>query len=100
MGTVGCFCYFGAICLLTVLYYYYIMVNSGKGGVLMDIAMMSTVSSQIQLQQQVQLSVMNKVMDQSQENSDGLQKLLKSADISAMQQSVEPNLGASFDLKV
>ncbi|WP_100010148.1 YjfB family protein [Lentibacillus sediminis] len=66
----------------------------------MDIAMMSTAMSQFQVQQQVQLSVMNKVMDQSQENSDGLQKLLKSADISAMQQSVEPNLGASVDVKV
>jgi len=65
----------------------------------MDIAIMSTTISQMQVQQQAQYSLMNKVMDQAETNNDGLQKMLSGADIQAMQQSVQPNLGANVDVK-
>jgi len=65
----------------------------------MDIAIMSTAISQFQVQQQAQLSVMNKIMDQAQANSDSLHKMLDGTDIQAMQQSVQPNLGVNIDVK-
>jgi len=65
----------------------------------MDIASMSTAMSQFQIQQQAQFSVMNKVMDQSQANNNGLHQMLEGADIQTMQQAVQQNLGGNVDIK-
>lgn len=65
----------------------------------MDFQVMSTAVSQIPVQQQAQLSILNHAMDQSRISSDSLQKLLDGTDIQALQQSVQPNLGANVDVK-
>lgn len=65
----------------------------------MDIAIMSTAISHYNVHQQVQYSLMNRVMEQAEVNHDGLQKMLSGADVQAMQQSVQPNLGANVDVK-
>jgi len=65
----------------------------------MDIAIMSTAISHYNVHQQVQYSLMNRVMEQAEVNHDGLQKMLSGADVQAMQQSVQPNLGAIVDVK-
>lgn len=57
----------------------------------MDIAALSTAMSQASLQQQVSLSVTNKAMEQSEVASEGLIKM--------MEQSVQPHLGGSIDVK-
>lgn len=65
----------------------------------MDIAIMSTAISHYNVHQQVQYSLMNRVMEQAEVNHDGLQKMLSGADVQALQQSVQPNLGANVDVK-
>ena len=65
----------------------------------MDIAIMSTAISHYNVHQQVQYSLMDRVMDQAEVNHDGLQKMLSGADVQAMQQSVQPSLGANVDVK-
>ena len=47
--------------------------------------------SQTNLQQQASVSVMDKVMDQSEKKSDGMIKM--------MEQSVSPHLGSNIDFK-
>jgi hypothetical protein len=65
----------------------------------MDLAIMSTAISHYNVHQQVQYSLMDRVMDQAEVNHDGLQKMLSGADVQAMQQSVQPSLGANVDVK-
>ena len=65
----------------------------------MDIALLSRVLSQGQVQQQASMSVMKTVLDQAQEGADGLTKIMASADIQALQHAAQPHLGGNIDLK-
>lgn len=65
----------------------------------MDIAFLSMVLSQGQVQQQASMSVMKQVLDQAQEGADGLTKMMVSADIQALQHAAQPHLGGNIDLK-
>lgn len=57
----------------------------------MDIAALSTVLSQASLQQQASIKVMDKVMDESDTQTDSMVKMLE--------QSVSPHLGSTIDFK-
>ena len=58
----------------------------------MDIAGMSTMVSQMKIQQQASLSVTKMAMDASKEQSAQLTKMMK--------QSVNPHIGSSLDIKL
>lgn len=65
----------------------------------MDIALLSMILSQGQVQQQASMSVMRTALDQGQEGADGLTKMMASADVQALQQAAQPHLGGNIDLK-
>jgi RNA-splicing ligase RtcB len=58
----------------------------------MDIAALSIMMNQSQVQQQASISVMKMAMNTAEQNSTGLTKMLE--------QSVQPHLGSSIDLKL
>jgi hypothetical protein len=58
----------------------------------MDIAALSVVINQSQVQQQASLSVMKMAMNTAEQNSVELTKMLE--------QSIQPYLGSSIDLKL
>jgi Putative motility protein len=58
----------------------------------MDIAALSVMMNQSQIQQQASLSVMKMAMNTAEQNSVELTKMLE--------QSVQPHLGSSIDLKL
>lgn len=66
----------------------------------MDIAYLSMVLSQVNVQQQASLSVMKKSLDQAETNGNGLLKMLHSADVAAIQRASQPHLGQNIDLKL
>ena len=66
----------------------------------MDIARMSMVLSQSQIQQQVSLSLMKKTMEQTKENGDFVSQMLQGASIQSLQHAAQPHLGGNIDLKL
>lgn len=58
----------------------------------MDIAVLTIMMNQSQIQQQASLSVMKIAMNTAEQNSVDLTKMLE--------QSVQPHLGSSIDLKL
>ncbi|WP_243356222.1 YjfB family protein [Bacillus litorisediminis] len=64
----------------------------------MDIPLLSMSLSQSNLQSQVDLSLMKKVMNTSETNANGLMKMLESSSVSAP--SVHPFLGQKIDVQV
>lgn len=69
----------------------------GQGGVDMDIAGVSAAMAQGRLQSQVGMAVLDKAMDTNEALGAGLIQMIDSA---AMEQSVNPNIGANFDMRV
>ncbi|MGG3450568.1 YjfB family protein [Domibacillus aminovorans] len=65
----------------------------------MDIALMSMVLSQGNVQQQASLAVMNKVMDQAEGNAAFLNKMMGAVNVQALQHAAQPHLGGNIDLK-
>lgn len=65
----------------------------------MDIALLSMVLSQGQVQQQASISVMKKTMDQAEGNADFITKMLGDSNIRALQHVAEPHLGGNIDIK-
>lgn len=63
----------------------------------MDIAGVSTALSNISLQSQVGTAVLNKAMDTNEALAAGLVDMIESA---AMERSVNPAVGANFDMYV
>lgn len=63
----------------------------------MDIAGVSMELSNISTQSQVGTAVLGKAMDANEELGAGLVKMI---DAAAMEQSVNPNVGANFDMRV
>ncbi len=65
----------------------------------MDIAAMSTISSQANLQQEVSISVMKLAMDSVEAFSDGIAQMAVN-NSKVMEQSVNPHLGGNIDLNI
>ena len=65
----------------------------------MDIAMMSIAMHQGKAQQQASMAVMKKSMDLAKGQSEGLEKLMDSANLQASQAS-HPHLGGKLDVSV
>jgi predicted sugar kinase len=63
-----------------------------KAGAPMDIAALSVMMNQSQVQQQASLSVMKMAINTTEQNSANFTKMLE--------QSVQPHLGSKFDLKL
>lgn len=63
----------------------------------MDIAGVSMELSNISTQSRVGTAVLGKAMDANEELGAGLVKMI---DAAAMEQSVNPNVGANFDMRV
>ena len=63
----------------------------------MDIAGVSAAMTQGRLQSQVGMAVLDKAMDTNEALGAGLIQMIDSA---AMEQSVNPNIGANFDMRV
>ena len=63
----------------------------------MDIAGVSAAMAQGRLQSQVGMAVLDKAMDTNEALGAGLIRMIDSA---AMEQSVNPNIGANFDMRV
>ncbi|MBP3950157.1 YjfB family protein [Bacillus suaedae] len=66
----------------------------------MDIALLSMALSQGKAQQQASISIMKKAMGTAEQQGDALQKLMGSADATAIQQAAQPHLGGSIDIKL
>jgi hypothetical protein len=65
----------------------------------MDVALMSMVLSQSQVQQQASISTLKKAMDQSEGNADFINQMMSGANIQALQHAAQPHLGGNIDLK-
>ncbi|MDR2044104.1 MAG: YjfB family protein [Clostridium sp.] len=63
----------------------------------MDIAGMSFALANASLQNDVSVAVLSKAMDTSEAIGSGMVQML---DAAAMEQSVNPNVGSSLDLKI
>lgn len=63
----------------------------------MDIAKLSTALSTAQLSNQVSVAVLDKTMENNEAAGAGLLKMM---DAAAMERSVNPNIGANFDMSV
>ena len=63
----------------------------------MDIAGVSAAMAQGRLQSQVGMAVLDKAMDTNEALGSGLIQMIDSA---AREQSVNPNIGANFDMRV
>lgn len=66
----------------------------------MDIALLSMAKSQMQVGQQASMSVMKTVLDQAQISAEGLTKMLKNVDVSAVEHAAQPYLGGNIDIKL
>ncbi|MBO0961040.1 YjfB family protein [Neobacillus sp. MM2021_6] len=66
----------------------------------MDIALMSMVLSQGQVQQQASMSVMKMAMGNAEQKGEAIKKLLSTNDVTAILHAAQPQLGGSIDLKV
>lgn len=71
---------------------FYEILSSRNGGILIDIAALSMALSQMNVRQEVTVSVMRKSMDQAESNGQNVVRILE--------QSVQPHLGGSVDLKL
>jgi len=63
----------------------------------LDIAAMSISLNQMQLKEQASISIMKMAMDSEQGQEDALDKLLETS-TKALEQSVQPHIGANIDL--
>jgi hypothetical protein len=66
----------------------------------MDIALMSMALSQGQVQQQASLSVMKMAIGNVEQQGENLQKLMSTANASAIQHAAQPHLGGNIDVKL
>ncbi|MCR6097430.1 YjfB family protein [Salipaludibacillus agaradhaerens] len=64
----------------------------------MDIAALSIGMSQMKVQQQVDVSLLKKVMDTSGQKTEFIDKMLDGASVKNMEMSVQPHLGSSVDI--
>lgn len=64
----------------------------------MDIGLLSMAMSQNYVKQQASIALMKQTMDMAQEQSEALQKLMASIDVSAIQHAAQPHLGGNIDI--
>ena len=70
---------------------------SGTGGAEMDIAGVSMALARVSDQSQLGTAVLKKAMDTNQSLGEGMVEML---DAAAMERSVNPNVGANFDVYI
>lgn len=63
----------------------------------MDIAGLSTALSNVSTQSQISTAVLSKAMDTNEALGAGMVKMI---DAAAMEQSVNPEIGANFDVRI
>lgn len=63
----------------------------------MDIAGVSTAMANVSTQSQVSMAVLSKAMDANEAMGAGMVKMI---DAAAMEQSVNPEIGANFDVRI
>lgn len=63
----------------------------------MDIAGVSTALSNVSTRSQVSMAVLSKAMDANEAMGAGMVKMI---DAAAMEQSVNPEIGANFDVRI
>lgn len=61
----------------------------------MDIAVLSTVSANVRIQQEVSVLNMKRAMELTEQNGQGIQQLIQSVG-----QSLEPHLGKNVDIAI
>jgi len=66
----------------------------------MDIAALSMALSQASVRQEASVSLMKKTMDHAETNGNGMIKMLNDSSVKIMEQSVQPHMGGSIDLKL
>ena len=66
----------------------------------MNIAALSMALSQASVRQEASVSLMKKTMDQAETNGNGMIKMLNDSSVKIMEQSVQPHIGSSIDLKL
>ncbi len=71
--------------------------NLLKGGIGMDVAGLSMSMAAGKVQNQVSIAMLSKAMDTNEALGQGLVEMIDSA---AMEQSVNPHIGANFDMRV
>lgn len=70
-----------------------------KGADTMDIAGLSMALSQLKVSQQANISLMNKVMNISEIQSDAMIQMIEES-TAIMEQSINPHIGGSVDIKI
>ncbi|TMN21410.1 putative motility protein [Lentibacillus cibarius] len=65
----------------------------------MDIALMSMVLNQSQVQQQASISVMKMAMGNAERQGEAVQKLLSTNNVAAIEHAAQPHLGGNIDMK-
>jgi len=65
----------------------------------MDIAALSMALSQASVRQDANFSLMKKTMDIAESNNQGMISMMQESNVKAMEQSVQPHIGSSIDLK-
>ncbi len=65
----------------------------------MDIALMSMVLNQSQVQQQASISVMKMAMGNTERQGEAVQKLLSTNNVAAIERVAQPHLGGNIDMK-
>lgn len=66
----------------------------------MNVALFSMANSIGQVKQQASLSIMKKSLEQAEQSTEQLVKLMESADMAALQKLAEPHLGGNIDIKL
>lgn len=66
----------------------------------MDIGALSIALSQASVRQEASVSIMKKTIDQAESNGDGVVKLLQSANVKVLEQSVQPHIGGTIDFRM
>ncbi|MGI2328500.1 YjfB family protein [Planococcus sp. YIM B11945] len=66
----------------------------------MDIAALSMALSQASIRQEATVSVMKKTMDQAESNGQGIINMLQDSNVKMMEQSVQPHIGGSINLRL
>lgn len=68
-----------------------------EGGISMDVAKLSMGLSAGKVQNQVQIAVLSNALDMNESLGQGLVQMI---DAAAMERSVNPDIGANFDMRI
>lgn len=71
-----------------------------RGGDTMEIPSLSMAISQVGVNQQASVSMMQKTMEQAGHQGQALDKLMESAELQRTEHAMQPHLGGSIDVKL